>query len=140
MSKKKTAAVIIFAVLLVLLAGAALILRDRTEFDRLKSQREAVVEKIQDKTVTVKENGIVTLPEGMKKLSDSGECKIVEFRGGTAVYFYTFRGWLGSSRGYLYVTDAISYEDYIDTDRYVAGEDFVNVAELGGGWYSCATE
>ena len=65
---------------------------------------------------------------------------MVEFYDQTAIYFYTYRGILESSKGYLYVTDELSYTDYIDTSEYVAYRDFVNIKELGDNWYSCSTD
>ena len=90
--------------------------------------------------LTVQASGLIVLPKEIEKLSDSGECLLVEFNGQTAIYFYSFRGLLESSKGYLYVTDEIAYENYIDVSAHDPSPDFVNVVELDSNWYSCSTD
>ncbi len=128
--------------LIVLLAIALVVtlLLLPNSFERKKADRETVPAMIASGVLTVQPNGLVSLPDEMKHLSDSGECAVVEFRDGTAIYFYTFRGILESSKGYLFVTDTISYADYIDTEHYVSSWDFVNMVELAPNWYSCSTD
>lgn len=128
--------------LLILLAIALVVtlLLLPNSFERKKADRETVPAMIASEALTVQPNGLVSLPDEMKHLSDSGECSVVEFGDGTAIYFYTFRGILESSEGYLFVTDTISYADYIDTEHYVSSRNFVNIVELAPNWYSCSTD
>ena len=111
-----------------------------SSFDDCKEDREKVVDLILDESVEIAENGLVTLPDDMKNLSDTGECDIVEFDGQSAVYFYTFRGLLSESRGYVYVTDKIDWKDYVNEEKYTATEDWVDIEEIEPNWYSVKTE
>ena len=132
---------IVITVLALLIVGCiAIIIYGKTEFSRLRAERESVAGFIKTAELSVESNGCVTLPDSLKKLSASGDCFVVEFYDQTAIYFYTYRGILESSKGYLYVTDELSYTDYIDTSEYVAYRDFVNIKELGDNWYSCSTD
>lgn len=132
---------IVITVLALLIVGCiAIIIYGKTEFSRLRAERESIVDLIKTGELTVEPNGCITLPDNLKKLSDSGDCFIIEFSDKTAIYFYTYRGVLESSKGYVYVTDELSYTDYIDTSEYVAYRDFVNIKELGDNWYSCSTD
>ena len=91
--------------------------------------------------LSVQSNGCVVLPKGYEHLSDSGECFIKWFRNyQTAIYFFKHRGILGSSRGYLYVTDKFSYKDFIDLDVYTGTSNFVNVKKIKENLYSCSTK
>ena len=103
-------------------------------------QYESVVDMVKNGSIKVKSNGLVVLPEELRYLSDTGECFIVEFRDNTAIYFYSFRGILESSKGYLYVTDKLCYKDYINTNKYVGTMDFVNLEKLDNNLYSCSTD
>lgn len=136
----KKVIVICVAVVLALTAILSIVLCNGNGFDRLKAQRESVAGMIKNGDLAVQSNGLVVLPDEMKKLSDSGECLLVEFDGQTAIYFYSFRGILESSKGYIYVTDEIAYENYIDVSAYDPSPDFVNVVELDSNWYSCSTD
>lgn len=103
-------------------------------------QYESVIDMVKNGSIEVRSNGLVVLPEELRNLSDTGECFIVKFRDKTAIYFYSFRGILESSKGYLYVTDKLCYKDYINTNIYVATRDFVNLEKLDNNLYSCATD
>ena len=102
-------------------------------------QYEKVISMVVDGDIPVKPNGCITLPKSMKYLSDSGECFIVEFNSRTAIYFYSYRGILESSRGYLYITDRLNCEDYVDKTLYVSKPDFVDVERVTECLYSCKT-
>ena len=137
---KKKVLIFTSVILAIVLLVACFAVYKLTEFDRLRIQRESVCDMIKNGEISVEANGLFALPENLKKLSDSGECFIVEFEGNTAIYFYTFRGLLESSRGYLYVTENLSYEDYVDTSKYSPSHYFVNVVEIDDNWYSCSTD
>lgn len=136
----KKVIIVCVAIILVVIMVLCFVLFSQTEFERLKVQRESVAGMIKSGELTPQSNGVISLPDEMKKLSRSGECVIVEFDGQTAIYFYSFRGALESSKGYIYVTDEISYKDYIDVSKYNADWDFVNTVELEPNWYSCSTD
>ena len=108
-------------------------------FEEKKEQYELVVTMIKNGEIQVQPNGIIVLPNELRKISHSGECVIVEVNDKTAIYFYSFRGILESSRGYLYFTDKISYTDYIDVSKYAASMDFINMVEIELNLYSCST-
>lgn len=111
------------------------------EPEQLVEEYDSVVNMIRDGTISVQPNGCVILPDEFKYLSDSGECFVVRFlQDKTALYFYSFRGILDSSKGYIYTTDKISYSDYINTDVYVIMEDFTNIVELTENLFSCSTD
>lgn len=103
-------------------------------------QYKKIVELVRDKTLAVQSNGCIILPEEHKHLSDSGECFLVQFNDDTAIYFYSYRGILGASKGHLYITDQLCYMDYINTDVYVPTRNFVNIIELDDSLYSVSTE
>lgn len=106
------------------------------QFEDLKPYREEVVSLILEKQIHVSKNGLISLPDKLKYISDSGECLLVTFEGKTAIYFYSYRGLLESTKGYLFVTDKLVYGDYCDKNNY---NDFVNVTKIDDNWYSCAT-
>jgi hypothetical protein len=107
---------------------------------KLEEDREKVVDLILDESVEIAENGLVTLPDEFKNLSDTGECLIVEFQDQSAIYFFEFRGILGESRGYVYVTDQIDWKDYVNEDKYIGTEDWIDIEEIETNWYSVKTE
>lgn len=111
-----------------------------SSFENSKADREKVVDLILNGDLEVAENGVVTLPDDLKDLSDSGECLVVEFNSRSAIYFFTSRGILGESRGYVYVSDRIDWKDYVNEDEYVGSEDWIEVEELEANWYSVKTE
>ena len=111
-----------------------------SSFDDCKEDREKVVDLILDESVEIAENGLVTLPDEFKNLSDTGECLIVEFQDQSAIYFFEFRGILGESRGYVYVTDQIDWKDYVNADKYTGTQDWIDIEEIETKWYSVKTE
>ena len=129
----------LFALMLCLIILFSLTSCGVDSFEKGKQDRQEVVDLIIDGDVEIAENGLVTLPDDLKNISDTGECCIVEFRGHTALYFFTYRGILGESRGYVYVSDRIDWKDFINEDEYVASPDWVDVEELENNWYSVKT-
>lgn len=111
-----------------------------SSFGDCKEDREKVVDLILDESVEIAENGLVTLPDEFKNLSDTGECLIVEFKDQSAIYFFEFRGILGESRGYVYVTDQIDWKDHVNEDKYTGTEDWIDIEEIETNWYSVKTE
>lgn len=116
-----------------------IILVKTSEFDRFRSDRESIVALIKSGDLEIKSNGLVILPEKYKKLSDSGECIIFNYFDKTAIYFWTYRGIIGSSKGYFYLTDEINYQDYINTEKYSSSIDFTKVKKIDENWYSVST-
>lgn len=131
--------IITICVFLLLLFVAGLIVYQQTEFSRLKEKRESIDDLIYNGTLHVQDNGLITLPETLKNLSHTGECVLVKFDENTAIYFYEYRGILEESRGVLYITNLISYEDYANADRFPGDLDCTEVFELEPNWYSCRT-
>ena len=111
-----------------------------SSFEEFKEEREKVVDLILDGNVEIAENGLITLPDELKDISDTGECEIVEFQDQTAIYFFEFRGILGESRGYVYVTDQIDWENYVNEDKYTGTQGWIDVEEIETNWYSVKTE
>ena len=109
-------------------------------FEKGKEDREKVVDLILNEEVEIAENGLVTLPDDIEDISDTGECVIVEFQEQSAMYFFEVRGILGESRGYVYVTDQIDWKDYVNEDEYVGSMDWFDIEELETNWYSVKTE
>ena len=116
-----------------------LILIKSTEFERLRTQREAVVDMIIEGELSVQENGLITLPDNLKKLSDSQQCIMVCYNEKTAIYFYTYRGMLENSKGYVFITNKIDYKDYINTKKFIAKKDFIKDKKISSNWYSVST-
>ena len=130
----------IFALLLCLTLSFILSACGVSSFDDCKEDREKVVDLILDERVGIAENGLVTLPDEFKNLSDTGECLIVEFQDQSAIYFFEFRGILSESRGYVYVTDQIDWKDYVNADKYTGTQDWIDIEEIETNWYSVKTE
>ncbi len=129
--KKIFCAIICFMTLISLTACSVV------SYKRGKSDREEVVDMILEGDVQVEENGCILLPDGYKRLSDSGECFVVEFNGQTGVYFFTYRGAMTeNSRGYVFVTQELDWRDYINTDKYLETMNWFDIEELDEGWYS----
>ncbi len=131
---KKTLCLITAVIMLFALGGCG------KNKQKTVSEYSKVVDLIIDNEISVAANGCIKLPEELKYLSDSGECFIVSYDKNTAIYFYDYRGILESSKGCLYVTDKISYLDYVNTNIYSATRDFVNVKEIENNLYSCSTD
>lgn len=124
---------IVILIFLLCLSGC-----NKTNDERVFQYEEMIAEVLEG-DITVKENGCIALPQNMEHLSASGECFIVEFNGCTAIYFYSYRGVLDSSKGYLYITDKLHYEEYINTDSYIPTREFVNVVKIEDNLFSCST-
>lgn len=125
---------ILFLCFLVLVISSSKMKKSDLSVEQRIEQYQEIVNLVTNNTISVKSNGCITLPEEYKHLSDSGECFIVNFKGKTAIYFYTFRGILDSSKGYLFVTNELNYSDYSNTDT-----DFTNIVEIKENLYSCST-
>lgn len=111
--------------------------KEMYDFDNNKENMETIAVEIVQGKYEISENGLVKLPEEFEHLSDTGEVSLVMFDNKPAVYFWTFRGMLESSKGYIYVLDA--YEEEL-IDKCSDNIDFVNEKEIGEGWYSVSTD
>lgn len=133
--------IIIFSLFWVIIIASLFFIKPNTNrFEQIKNESSKIVKMIKSGDIQVKSNGCIVLPEDLSHISDSGECFLVEFQNSTAIYFYTFRGVSSSSKGYIYVTDELTYEEYINTEVYVGTMDFVNIKEIEKDWYSCSTD
>jgi hypothetical protein len=73
---------------------------------------------------------LIRLPPGDSQLSaGGGEAVILHFEKGSGVYYFTFRGILGSSSGYL----------YMDSNSIPKADDFVSVSKIADRWYFVQT-
>lgn len=131
---------LLFCIFFVFSFAACNTMHKVSSFEDGKIDREKVVDLILNESVEIAENGIVTLPDESKNLSDTGECVIVEFKDQSAIYFYTFRGILGESRGYVYVTDRIDWKNYVNEDKYIMSHEWIDIEEIETNWYSVKTE
>lgn len=106
-------------------------------FEAIKSDREMVAELILDGEYKISDDSIVKLPQEFADLADTGEVCMVLFENEPAVYFWTYRGMLGSSKGYIYLLNS-SDKDIIDkcTDRF----NFVSSSQIDDRWYSVSTD
>lgn len=113
--------------------------KDNVEFDFEKDRgdMEKVAFEIMQGQYEIKENGVVGLPEKYERLSDTGEVCLVMFNGKSAIYFWTDRGVLESSRGYVYVLDDVP-ESIMD--KFSMGNNFVYMKEVAESWYSVSTD
>lgn len=137
--KKKI--IIVFLLVAILFVVLLICLKPKNnKYEQIKSESSTIVNMIKSGDLPVKSNGCIVLPKELSHISDSGECFIVEFENNTAIYFYSFRGVTGSSKGYLYVTEKLSYADYINTDVYVGTMEFINIVKIEENWYSCSTD
>lgn len=93
---KKIFSILLCSILLISVTACGV-----TWFENGKNNREKVVDLILNGEAKIAENGCVVLPNDLKNLSNTGQCVIVEFQEQSALYFYTFRGILGASRGYI---------------------------------------
>ena len=129
-----------FALLLCLTITFILSACGVSSFEDCKEDREKVVDLILEESVEIAENGVVTLPDEFKNLSDTGQCVIVNFQGQSAIYFYEFRGLLSESKGYVYVTDKLNWKDYVIEGLYSGTEDWIEIEEIEENWYFAKTE
>lgn len=106
-------------------------------FEAIKSDREMEAELILDGEYEISDDNIVKLPQKFADLADTGEVCLVLFENEPAVYFWTYRGMLGSSKGYIYLLNS-SDKDIIDkcTDRF----NFVSSRQIDDRWYSVSTD
>lgn len=109
------------------------------DFEDDLADRTKIVEMIERGELKTDKQGLIELPKEYKSLSDSGQiCITVATEISStqaAIYFWTFRGPLESSKGYVYLSDKLSVDDYTDY-----GHCFTNIVDLGNGWYSCSTD
>ena len=111
--------------------------KETNDFDDNKAEMEAIAADIAQGKYEISENGLVELPEELEHFSDTGEVSLVMFDDKPAVYFWTFRGVLESSKGYIFILD--SYEEeliYQCSDN----NNFVNEKKICEGWYSVSTD
>ena len=111
--------------------------RNSYDFDENREDMERIAEEIVQGKYEISENGLVELPEELEHFSDTGEVSLVMFDDKPAVYFWTFRGVLESSKGYIFILD--SYEEeliYQCSDN----NNFVNEKKICEGWYSVSTD
>ena len=87
--------------------------RDSYDFEQNREDMEKIAEEIVQGKYEISENGLVKLPEGYAHLSDTGEVSLVIYDDKPAVYFWTFRGIIDSSKGYIYILDT-EEKDIID--------------------------
>ena len=40
----------------------------------------------------------------------------------------------------MYVTDQIDWRDYVNEDKYIGTEDWIDIKEIETNWYSVKTE
>ena len=107
------------------------------DFEKDRGDMEKVAAAIMQGQYEIKENGVVELPEEYEGLSDTGEVCLVMFNGKPAIYFWTDRGMLESSVGYVYVLDDV-LEGIID--KFTIGNNFVYMKEVAENWYSVSTD
>lgn len=132
--------ILIYSLIILIAIGIAhMTFYEKIKFVWLKSDRENVVNLIKNSEITVQPNGCVVLPTSLSHLSDSGECFLIRFGKGTAIYFFSYRGIIDSSKGYVYTTDEILWSDYINTEKYVPDIDFYEEVRLEENWYFCNT-
>lgn len=133
---KKIVSIIVFLVLILTLVY----IDKKNNKEEIQTKCESVVDMILDDTLSVKSNGLIELPDDLKKLSDDGLCVLVDFQGKTGIYFYTFRGILESSKGYVFITDKIDYTDYMNTEKFSPYMDFTNIKQISENWFSVSTD
>lgn len=107
------------------------------DFDENKSDMEYVVAEIMKGNYEIGDNGLIELPDKYEQLADTGTVCMVIFEGKPSIYFWTYRGMLGNSRGYVYI---LNTKDTYITDKCSDEFKFVNVKEISEGWYSVSTD
>lgn len=131
MRKRKVFLAFIVIITLLIL----IFLQYNNEFERLKNKRESVVEMLLNGELVPTSTGVIALPDDMKNLSDSGECVLVEFQSKKAIYFYSYRGMLDATKGYVFISDKLQELQYPTTD-----DCFVNVVEIEENWFEVSTD
>lgn len=140
MKHKKIAVIIILSlpVIFCLLLNSCVIKDDIELFSDTKVAMEKIVREVLNKEIGVKENGMFVLPEDFAYLSDTGEACIVDYgHKGYGVYFFTFRGFLGSSRGFLY---KLTSEEYSNINKSSEGFNFVKSKTIDEHWDAVSTD
>ena len=99
---------------------------------------ESIIQKILSEEIEVDDKGVFLLPNESAFLSDTGEGYIVNYGYKEyGVYFFTFRGALGSSKGFLY---KLSYEEYSSINRSSERFNFVSFEEIDERWFKVSTD
>ncbi len=111
---------------------------DMSVFKENKAEMESIVQKILDGEIKVDDDGMFKLTEESASLSDTGEGCIVEYGfEDYRVYFFTFRGTLGSSKGFLY---KLSSEEYSVLNKSSNRFNFVKVETIDDRWCKVSTD
>lgn len=131
MRKRKVFLAFIVIITLLIL----IFLQYNNEFERLKNKRESVVEMLLNGELVPTSTGVIALPDDMKNLSDSGECVLVKFQSKKAIYFYSYRGMLDATKGYVFISDKLQELQYPTMD-----DCFVNVVEIKENWFEVSTD
>ena len=97
-----------------------------------------MVQMIINGEIEVDDRAMFLLPEDSKSLSDTGEGCIVDYGYNEyGVYFFSFRGTLGSSKGFLYMLTDEEYANInISTNRF----NFVSMEKISDRWYKVSTD
>ena len=111
--------------------------RDSYDFEQNREDMEKIAEEIVQGKYEISENGLVKLPEGYAHLSDTGEVSLVIYDDKPAVYFWTFRGIIDSSKGYIYILDT---EEKDIIDKCSNGNNYVNEKNIYENWYGVSTD
>lgn len=102
-------------------------------FEKLLPQRLEVVEYVIGNEVIINTGGLISLPQKYKKTSDSGQILLCQKNDEIIIYFFTNRGLLESSSGYIYFTQlTVENKDYTT-------QDFKIIKNLGKGWAYIST-
>lgn len=108
-----------------------------SEFNDVKEEREKIVDNLMDGKYSINEYGYFELPEEEQYLSDGGKCCVVEYEyQKIVVYFFSYLGMLGDSRGFLFIVDA---PDEALINAASKRFNFVDLEHIEGKWYSCKT-
>lgn len=113
----------------------------KDDFHKMKEKREAIAERVVSGDIAVDEHGWAVLPEEEAYLSDTGKCCVVEcdygqYSGQYAVYFFSYTGMLGDSKGYLHIIESL--DDGLK-EKASHRFHFVEVKPVDTSWYSCKT-
>jgi hypothetical protein len=95
---------------------------------------EEVVAMVNNSTLVPGEYGFVNLPQEYQHLSTGGGDIIVDQTDGvTSIFFYTFRGVLDNSSGFIYRSN--------DTQpgQFLLGQDCIQLEKIEPFWYFCAS-
>ncbi len=102
---------------------------------------DTIVNMINDGDLYVNSNGCIVLPDNYEYLSDSGECFIVKFDDKTAIEFFLYRGILNSgSKSYIYITNKLSYDHYINSNKYNPLTTYIIIDEITANLFLCSVD